>query len=125
MKKQLKAVAAGVTILLAPMMVSSAVFAADLLTDKSGMTLYTFDKDSDGQSNCYDACAVKWPPFTAGKNAKGKQDFGVIDRTDGSKQWTYKGQPLYTWSGDVKKGDTKGDGLGGVWHVASKPSSSY
>ncbi|QUX98130.1 hypothetical protein C0J08_09365 [Marinomonas sp. CT5] len=114
----------GVAVLLAPVM-SSTAYAANLLTDKSGMTLYTFDKDSEDKSNCYDVCAAKWPPFIANKNAKGKQGFGVIDREDGTKQWTYKGQPLYTWSGDKKKGDTKGDGLGGVWHIATKPSSSY
>ncbi|WP_212655871.1 hypothetical protein [Marinomonas sp. CT5] len=124
MKLQYKAVAMGVAVLLAPVM-SSTAYAANLLTDKSGMTLYTFDKDSEDKSNCYDVCAAKWPPFIANKNAKGKQGFGVIDREDGTKQWTYKGQPLYTWSGDKKKGDTKGDGLGGVWHIATKPSSSY
>ena len=125
MKLQCKAVVISVAVLLAPMMISSAAHAADLLTDKSGMTLYTFDKDSNGQSNCYDGCAVKWPPFIAGKDAKAKQDFGVIDRNDGSKQWTYKDQPLYTWAGDKKKGDTNGDGVGGVWHVVNQASSAY
>jgi len=126
MKLQLKTAAAGVAILLASMVFSSVAFAADnILMDKSGMTLYTFDKDSNGLSNCNDGCAAKWPPFIAGKGAKVKQGFGVINRDDGSQQWTYKNKPLYTWSGDKKPGDTKGDGLGGVWHVAKQSASIY
>jgi predicted lipoprotein with Yx(FWY)xxD motif len=126
MKLQLRTVAASVAILLAPMVVSSNAFAADdVLMDKSGMTLYTFDKDSKGQSNCNDGCAVKWPPFVANQGAKAKSGFGVIKRDDGTQQWTYKNKPLYTWSGDIEQGDMNGDGLGGVWHVAKKVASVY
>ncbi len=32
------------------------------LMDANKMTLYTFDKDEKGVSNCYDDCAAKWPP---------------------------------------------------------------
>jgi len=28
-----------------------------------------------------------------------------------------KGQPLYDFAGDAAIGDTKGDGIGGNWHV--------
>ena len=41
-----------------------------ILTDAHGMTLYTFDKDTDGASTCYDACAKKWPPLVATKADK-------------------------------------------------------
>ena len=34
----------------------------DVLTDAKGMTLYIYDKDTTGVSNCYDKCAVNWPP---------------------------------------------------------------
>ena len=126
MKSQHKSMVAGVAILLAPMLMSTTAVAAEtLLTNKAGMTLYTFDKDSQGVSNCYDGCAVKWPPYMASKNAKVDDGFGVIKRKDGAEQWTYHGQPLYTWMGDKKKGDTNGDGLGGVWHVVKKAGYSY
>lgn len=89
-----------------------------ILTNAKGMTLYTFDKDVKGQSNCSGGCAQKWPPFLATKTSKGEGKFTVIDRADGSKQWAYNGQPLYFWFKDKKQGDVTGDGIKGVWHVA-------
>ena len=46
-------------------------------------------------------------------------DYSTITRDDGSKQWAYKGRPLYTWKKDKKPGDITGDGfLNGAWHIA-------
>jgi predicted lipoprotein with Yx(FWY)xxD motif len=84
-----------------------------------GMTLYTFDKDVDGVSACYNACATQWPPFLAKEGASATGDFGLTTREDGAEQWTYKGQPLYLWMNDRKPGDVTGDGVGGVWHLAT------
>ena len=42
----------------------------------------------------------------------------MIAREDGSKQWAYKGKPLYTWAKDAKPGDVTGDGVNNVWHIA-------
>lgn len=89
-----------------------------VFTDAKGMTLYTFDMDKDGVSSCYDACATNWPPMMADANAKAEGEFGLTERTDGSKQWTYDNMPLYTWIKDAKPGDVTGDGVKGVWHVA-------
>lgn len=91
-----------------------------ILTNNAGMTLYTFDKDSDNTSNCYGGCANNWPPFLASDSAEIKEGWSIITRTDGAKQWAFNNQPLYTWVGDTKKGDTTGDGVGGVWHIAEK-----
>lgn len=93
---------------------------AEILTDANGMTLYTFDKDTAGVSNCYDDCAAKWPPAFAEANAAADGDFSIVDRKDGTKMWAYKGMPLYLWVKDTKPGDTSGDGVGGVWHTAVK-----
>lgn len=82
------------------------------------MTLYTFAKDSEGVSNCYDACAENWPPHLAEYWDTPKAPFSVIDRKDGKKQWAKDGMPLYFWAKDAKKGDTTGDGVGGVWQAA-------
>lgn len=89
-----------------------------VLTDSNGMTLYIFDKDTAGVSNCYDACAEKWPPLFADASAKAEGDFTIVDRTDGTKMWAYKSMPLYYWYEDKAAGDTSGDGVGGVWHLA-------
>lgn len=91
-----------------------------VLTDAKGMTLYTFDKDATpGKSVCNGPCAKNWPPLMAAADAKPMGDWTVITRDDGSKQWAYKGKPLYGWVKDQKPGDTTGDGfLNGAWHVA-------
>ena len=89
-----------------------------VLTDAKGMTLYTLDNDKDGMSACYDDCAVNWPPLIADADAKAEGEYGLVDRTDGMKQWTYDGMPLYLWIKDQKPGDMTGDGVKGVWHTA-------
>lgn len=92
----------------------------EVLTDASGMTLYTFDKDTPGVSNCYDDCAVKWPPLFADEGAMDDGDFTIVTRTDGTKMWAYEGWPLYLWINDKAPGDTTGDMVGGVWHTATE-----
>ncbi len=88
-----------------------------LLTDSKGMTLYTFDKDVNGVSNCYSDCSDSWPPYFVKKNAKAREGYSIVLREDGKQQWAYKGKPLYYWLGDKKPGEIEGDGVGGVWHV--------
>jgi len=87
--------------------------------DAKGMTLYVFDKDATGKSNCNGPCATNWPPLKAAADAKASGDWSVVTRDDGTKQWAYKGKPLYVWAKDAKPGDTTGDGfLNGAWHIA-------
>lgn len=88
------------------------------MTDANGMTLYTFDKDEAGKSNCYDTCATNWPPVKADAGAQPDGDYTVVERTDGTAQWAYKGKPLYLWVKDTKPGDMTGDGVNDVWHTA-------
>ncbi len=89
-----------------------------ILVNEEGMTLYTFDKDGEGVSNCDDQCAANWPPLMADGMAKSMGEYSVVTRKDGSNQWAYKGMPLYLWVKDSKAGDMTGDGVKGVWHVA-------
>lgn len=91
-----------------------------VLTNNAGMTLYTFDKDvaGSGKSVCNGDCAVKWPPLAASASAKASGDYTVITRDDGSRQWAYKGKPLYLWINDKQPGDTTGDGVNNVWRTA-------
>jgi predicted lipoprotein with Yx(FWY)xxD motif len=89
-----------------------------VLTDEKGMTLYTFDDDAKGKSNCYGDCAQGWPPFLAAADATAGGKWTIVDRTDGTKMWAYGGRPLYTWFKDKKPGDVTGDMVEGLWHVA-------
>ncbi|CAM4397553.1 Lipoprotein [Bordetella tumbae] len=88
-----------------------------MLVDNAGMTLYTFDKDTDGKSACYDQCAKAWPPVMASADAKAQGDLSIITRDDGAKQWAYKGKPLYLFVKDKNPGDKTGDNVKEVWHI--------
>jgi len=89
-----------------------------VLVNEHGMTLYTFDKDADGKSACTGGCAANWPPLSATADAQPDDDYAIIDREDGTRQWTYYGNPLYLWIKDKAPGDVTGDGANGVWHAA-------
>jgi len=98
-----------------------------ILADASGHTLYTFDKDAAGKSNCNGGCAAAWPPFLVKDGDRTSGEFRVVTRDDGTRQWAMNGKPLYFYAADVQAGDAKGDGQGGVWHVirgASKRSEA-
>ena len=89
-----------------------------VLADRGGMTLYTFDNDKRGVSACYDKCATAWPPFRAAPGARPGGPWTIVRRRGGERQWAYKGRLLYTWFKDKAPGQTSGDGVRGVWHVA-------
>jgi predicted lipoprotein with Yx(FWY)xxD motif len=99
--------------------------AGSALAGEGGMTLYIFDQDTGGESSCYEGCDTNWPPLlveggaepTAGEGVTG--DIGVTTRTDGTVQVTYNDSPLYYFAGDSAAGDATGDGVGGVWHIAT------
>jgi predicted lipoprotein with Yx(FWY)xxD motif len=99
---------------------AAAAHAAGMLTASNGMTLYTFDKDKDGQSACYDACAKLWPPYIAKADEKMGEGWTMVKRKDGADQWAYDGKPLYFYQADQKAGDMKGDGFKGVWHIIAE-----
>jgi predicted lipoprotein with Yx(FWY)xxD motif len=88
------------------------------LMDAHKMTLYTFDKDAAGVSNCYDDCAVKWPPLMGDATMDLPKGYSLIERKDGGVQVAYNEQPLYLWFKDKNPGDMTGDGVKGVWHIA-------
>lgn len=94
--------------------------AADgVLVGANGMTLYTFDRDAvPGKSVCNGPCATNWPPLMAAPSATASGDWTILSRDDGSKQWAYKGKPVYFWAKDQKPGDRTGDGFNGVWRLA-------
>jgi len=100
-----------------------------VLVDSQGMTLYWFAIDSPTASKCSGSCAHYWPPvagpLTAGSGVTGT--LGVITRSDGTKQATYMGHPLYTYVGDGAPGQNKGNGLnldGGLWYEMTVSGST-
>jgi predicted lipoprotein with Yx(FWY)xxD motif len=98
------------------------------LVDAEGRTLYAFTKDKGGKSSCYGDCEATWPALTvqgspsAGDGVEASL-LATTDRKDGSAQVTYKGKPLYHFSGDQQPGDTNGQGVGGVWFAITPEGS--
>jgi predicted lipoprotein with Yx(FWY)xxD motif len=87
--------------------------------DANGLTLYTFDNDTEaGKSACTGGCAKLWPALAAPTDAKLFGDWTPITRDDGSKQWALRGKPLYRYAQDTKSGDGGGNGHDGIWHIA-------
>ena len=102
-----------------------------ILVDSQGRTLYLFEKDSGTTSACTGACASAWPPVrangkpTAGSGANASL-LGTTARSDGARQVTYNGHPLYLFVMDKKAGDTNGQGVtafGAAWFALSAPGN--
>lgn len=93
------------------------------LVNGSGFTLYYRNTDvrSTGTSTCTGGCIKAWPAFYASKLSLppglDASSFNVVTRADGSKQLTFNGWPLYTFSDDEQPGSVDGQGLGGIWFV--------
>ena len=96
----------------------------DVLTSKTGMTIYTFDKDANGKSSCNASCLAVWPAVPAAEAPSTDRDFGSIEREDGTKQLTHKNRPVYYYIQDRKPGDVTGDKVGNVWHVIPRNAKS-
>jgi predicted lipoprotein with Yx(FWY)xxD motif len=77
--------------------------------------IYSNDADSRGKSRCNDGCSKIWPPVRANNDSRSVGFWTVLVRLDGSRQWAYKGRPVYTYSKDVA-GKAMGDGIKGIWH---------
>jgi len=103
-----------------------------VLVDSKGRTVYLFQKDTGSMSTCSGACATDWPPVTTtGKPTAGSgltaSMVGTTTRSDGTKQVTYNGHPLYNYVGDQKAGDTNGQGIsafGAKWYAVSQAGST-
>lgn len=93
---------------------------AGALVATNGMTLYTFDKDSADKSACNGPCAALWPPLMAASTDQPQGAYGILTRDDGSRQWSYKGKPLYFYKADLKAGDRTGDNFKEVWHIVKE-----
>lgn len=95
-----------------------------VVTDAKGWTLYRYDKDRarPSMSMCTDACARTWMPVMADGSvqAMGVQaKVGTVTRSDGMKQVTLAGWPLYRYMGDTKAGQMNGQGKGGAWYAVT------
>jgi predicted lipoprotein with Yx(FWY)xxD motif len=102
-----------------------------VLVSSSGLTLYRYTPDGTGKSVCTGTCASIWPPLlvptstthVGAGSGVAAANLGTIVRSDGTRQVTFKGMPLYTYKGDSNPGKATGQGLDGTWYVVSPTGS--
>jgi len=100
-----------------------------LVDSATGKTLYTWAKDTDQNSQCYDACATFWPPLittakTVAADGVTGANCATSARKDGALQVTFNSHPLYFFMRDTAPGMTNGQGstgFGAVWSVVNVP----
>jgi predicted lipoprotein with Yx(FWY)xxD motif len=100
-----------------------------ILTDSQGMTLYHLSGEHSGKFICTSsACVGVWHPLIAPSSGapSGASSLGTVKRPEGTTQVTYKGTPLYTFTGDQQPGETKGQGIKdvGTWSAVTTSSGS-
>lgn len=104
-----------------------------LVDSSNGETLYLLTSEKGGKFTCTGKCLAIWPPLTVPSGTSKVSASGVsgtlslVKAPDGKLQVTDNGYPLYRFSGDTAKGQTKGQGIkafGGTWWVVSATASS-
>src|SRR5437868_12261799 len=77
-----------------------------VLFDSRGFALYAFTRDLLRQSNCSGECARRWPPYLVKRSSilkagagSSQSLLGSTRRSDGTRQVTYAGRPLYRYVG--------------------------
>lgn len=101
-----------------------------ILVDSQGMTLYHLSGEQNGKFICTStACVGVWHPLIASSSGAPSGEvgsLGTVKRPEGTMQVTYKGEPLYTFTGDQQSGETKGQGIKdvGTWSVVETSSNS-
>jgi predicted lipoprotein with Yx(FWY)xxD motif len=107
---------------------SVAALGKTVLTNSQGRTLYSLSAETHGRFICTGSCTSTWRPLLvqAGTTPTGPVKLGTVERPEGKTQVTYKGRPLYTFSGDTKSGQANGEGIKdvGTWHAAALARSS-
>jgi predicted lipoprotein with Yx(FWY)xxD motif len=107
----------------------NATLGKTILVNLKGRTLYSLSAERKGRFICVDkTCLSFWHPLVVAAHTTptGTANLGTVKRPDGRRQVTFRGGPLYTFSGDHARGDAKGEGFKdvGTWHAAAVTSGS-
>ena len=97
-----------------------------LLTLVEGFSVYTWDKDGPNKSNCDATCELQWKPVLAAATApQSHGDWGIIARSPGVFQWTYRKKPLYSLVGEIQKRSLHGADVPGWRNVYTTPGPAW
>ncbi len=98
-----------------PAFVVRTVATGRMLTTDTGFSVYASEGDGPNKSNCVAACLKEWRPVAAPQAAQARGDWGIIERSPGIKQWTFRGRPLYTRIFETRSRSLEGSDVPG-WH---------
>jgi len=88
------------------------------LADRDGMTIYAFEGRGGAKALVRVADQTQWKPLAAPDLAHPIGQFSIISRSDGIRQWAFRGKALFTYAGDLTPGDANGVGLNKDWDAA-------
>jgi predicted lipoprotein with Yx(FWY)xxD motif len=86
-----------------------------MLVKNTGVSVYSWDGDGAGRSNCVGGCLDKWAPVLAPQESRSQGEWSVIERSPGIRQWAFRNRPLYTYIGDSRAHSLLGSDEPG-WH---------
>lgn len=91
--------------------------AGRLVTLRSGLSVYTYDRDGRNKSNCKDECLSEWEPILAATSATRVGEWTPFERSPGVLQWAFRGRPVYRYIEDTKLGSQSGSDIPGWRNV--------
>lgn len=86
-----------------------------MVVNERGYSVYAWDGDAPGKSNCTGDCARIWTPVVAPASAQPQGEWTIIARAAGLRQWAFRKQPVYTFSEDTSRESLAGGDVPG-WH---------
>jgi predicted lipoprotein with Yx(FWY)xxD motif len=86
-----------------------------MLVKNSGVSVYSWDGDRAGKSNCVGGCLDTWAPVSAPEESRSQGEWTIIERSPGIRQWAFRNHPLYTYIGDTRAHSLRGSDEPG-WH---------
>lgn len=100
-----------------------------MVVNEKRYSVYTYDKDQPGKSNCTGSCANTWIPMVAPASAQPQGDWSVIERSPAVRQWAYRKKPVYAFAEDQLPASQAGGDIPG-WHnvytqLAPKPPAEF
>lgn len=96
-----------------------------LLTTDKNDSVYVFDGDSAEESRCVSACTRTWRPLLAPALANETEEWTLLERSPGVRQWVFRGKPLYTYSLDQHSWSFQGSDVPGWSNVYTQRTPSF
>lgn len=111
--------------LLAPGFAVKTTSVGRLLTTAENYAVYAFDQESLDRVACTGRCLERWQPVAAPVLAQSRDEWAVLERSPGVRQWAFRGQPLYTHRLDSEPWSQEGSDAPGWSNVFTQRPRAY